>query len=87
MRLCTLAVIAVVWGVKEQRLSSVTPKILGLFTVGILVPSTEMFRSSLYSFVQFVNMVAVDLVGKKVKLLATRKVGEIAVYFRAHVIY
>ncbi len=58
---------------KEQRLSSVTPKILGLFTVGILVPSTEMFRSSLYSFVQFVNMVAVDLVGESVRLLAEKK--------------
>ncbi len=58
---------------KEHRLSKVTPKILGLFTVGIFVPSTEMFRSSLYSFVQLVKMVAVDLVGESVKFLAEKK--------------
>ena len=47
--------------------SNVTPKILGLLTVAILMPSTIMLRSSLYTLVQFVNMVAIDLVGESEK--------------------
>ena len=57
---------------KEHRLSNVTPKILGLLIVGIVVPSTEMFRSSLHSFVQFVEMVAVDVVGESVRLTVSK---------------
>ena len=40
LRLCTLTVIAVVWGVKEQRLSSVTPK--------IPLPELNIVQSSAY---------------------------------------
>lgn len=43
-----------------------------------------MFSSSLYSFVQFVNMVAVDLVGERVCSKEARKVEEVVVYFRVN---
>lgn len=68
-----MVIIVVIRGVKEYGLSNMTPKILGFFTVGILTPSTEMCRSSLYSFVQFVNKVAVDLIGKSVRIFAVKK--------------
>ena len=47
-------------------------KILGLLNVRILTPSTEMFRSNLYSFVPFVKMVAVDLVRKSIRFPAEK---------------
>ena len=53
------------------------------------VPSTEILRFSLYSFVQFVKTVAVDLVGGECQAPCkeeARKVGKIALYFRAHTI-
>lgn len=60
----TLALFAVIYRVKEHRLSSVMLKILELFTVGILLPLTVILSSSLYFFVEFMKMVAVDLLGR-----------------------
>ena len=40
---------------------------------GFFVPSTKMFRFSLYSFVQLVELVTVDLVGERVRLLVEKK--------------
>ena len=68
-----MAIIAIICGVKEYRLSSATPKILELLIVGISMPSIVILRSSLYSFVQFVNMVAVDLVRESVRPLTEKK--------------
>lgn len=70
--LCTLVIIGVVCGVKEYGLSNVAPKNLRLFIMGILTSWTEMFTSSLYSF-QFMNIVAVELAGESVVLLAVKK--------------
>lgn len=58
---------------KECRLSNVTPNTLGVSTVGILMSSTKILRSSLYSFVQLENMVPVDLAGESAKVLAVKK--------------
>ena len=58
---------------KEHGLTNVTPKILGLLAVGIVIPSTVMYRSSLYSFVQLVNKVAVGFVEESVRLLVEKK--------------
>lgn len=69
-------------------MSSLMPKILGLLSVGILKPSTVILRSSMYSFIKLENMVTVDLVRGISCHLHTdeaRKIGEIAVCFRAHV--
>lgn len=58
LRLCTFVTIAV------------KPKILGLLIVKILTSSTKILGSSMYSSVQLVNRVAVDLAGERFRSLA-----------------
>ena len=69
---------------KEHRLSNVTPKIVGLLTVGIFVPSTEMFRSQsvfLRPICEYGRCGFSEGECQTPCREEARKVGEVAVYF------
>lgn len=64
LRLCIFEIVAAVNGVNEHRLPSVTSKMFEFLNC---------WNFKTYFFVQFINMVAVDLVGESIRLLTERK--------------
>ena len=63
------------WCLKVNRLSKVTPRILGCFTVGTFWPFMKIGRSKFASFEKVVKMVADDYEGEINRFLSLNQLS------------